>query len=122
YIQLDHAAIGIIDYSDISDSDLSSNKQLFQATNLLAITRPKDSVQHGYLRPYQYNLQDRLYPFTRDLYFVSTSGLNDVGMGFIAFVAGEIGQKIVLKSGLLPKYQTERWIELKSGPKPVIVK
>jgi phosphate transport system substrate-binding protein len=120
YIRQDLAAIGIIDYSDISDSDLPSNNQLFETTKLLAIARPKDSVQHGYIKPYQYNLQDRLYPFTRDLYFVSTSGLNDVGMGFIAFVAGEIGQKIVLKSGLLPKYQSERWIELKSSPKPVI--
>lgn len=120
YIHQDLSAIGIIDYSDISDSDLPSTKALYLTTNLLAISRPKDSTQHGYLRPYQYNLQDRLYPFTRDLYFVSTSGLNDVAQGFIAFVAGDIGQKVILKAGLLPRYQTERWIELKSSPKPVI--
>jgi phosphate transport system substrate-binding protein len=120
YIHQDLSAIGIIDYSDISDSDLPSTKALYLTSNLLAIARPKDSTQHGYLRPYQYNLQDRLYPFTRDLYFVSTSGLNDVAQGFIAFVAGDIGQKVILKAGLLPKYQSERWIELKSSPKPVI--
>ena len=122
YIHQDLNSIGIIDYSDISDSDLPSTKELYLNNNLLAISRPKDSVQHGYIRPYQYNLKDKLYPFTRDLYYVNTSGLNDVSAGFIAFVAGEIGQKIILKSGLLPKYQSERWVEFKSYSKPIIEK
>ena len=34
------------------------------------------------------------------------------GIGFASFITGEIGQKIILKAGLLPKYQSERIIEL----------
>ena len=66
-----------------------------------AAVRPKDSVQYGFLHPYQYNLQDRRYPYTRDIYYISRSGKSDLGLGFASFIAGEIGQKIILKAGLL---------------------
>jgi phosphate transport system substrate-binding protein len=79
---------------------------------LVGISRPADSLQMGFVRPFQYNLQDNLYPFTRDLYFISNSGKSDVGIGFATFICAEIGQKIILKAGLLPTYQTERIIEI----------
>lgn len=106
-------AIGVIDYTEISDSDEAYTKEVLARFHLLQISRPKDSLQVGYLAPFQYNLQDRHYPFTQDLYFISTSGKSDVGIGFASFITGEIGQKIMLKAGLLPLYQTERTIELK---------
>jgi phosphate transport system substrate-binding protein len=46
------------------------------------------------------------------LYFISKTGREDVGIGFASFICGEIGQKIILKAGLLPKFQSERNIEL----------
>ena len=112
YIQEHAQAIGIIDYGDISDSDSALTKDVLEKVRLLAISRPADSTQVGFVQPFQYNLQDRKYPFTRDLYFISKSGKSDVGIGFASFICGEIGQKIVLKSGLLPKFQSERIIEI----------
>ncbi len=114
YVNRDDRAIGIIDYSAISDSDEPYTKRVLAEATLLGISRPADSTQFGFVRPYQYNLQDRKYPFTRDLYVISKSGKTDVGIGFASFIAGEIGQKIILKAGLLPKYQSERVLEI--GP------
>jgi phosphate transport system substrate-binding protein len=112
YLDSHDNAIGIIDYSEISDSDNAYTKEVLAQNNLLGITRPLDSLQVGFVKPYQYNLQDRKYPFTRDLYFISKTGKNDVALGFATFLCAEIGQKIILKAGLLPKYQTLRSIEL----------
>jgi len=112
YVDAHDNAIGIVDYSDISDSDSAFTKEVLSKIHLLGITRPADSTQVGFVQPYQYNLQDRKYPFTRDLYFISKTGREDVGIGFASFICGEIGQKIVLKAGLLPKFQSERNIEL----------
>ncbi len=112
YVEAHDNAIGIVDYSDISDSDSAYTKEVLRKIHLLGITRPADSTQVGFVKPFQYNLQDRKYPFTRDLYFISKTGKDDVGTGFVAFVCGQIGQKIILKAGLLPKFQTERNIEL----------
>ncbi|WP_028297519.1 PstS family phosphate ABC transporter substrate-binding protein [Olivibacter sitiensis] len=60
----------------------------------------KDSTV--YYKPSQSNLALNLYPFKRKLYLVNVQGKNAVGMGFAAFLYDERGQKVVLKSGLLP--------------------
>lgn len=122
YVLLHPESIGVLDYTEMSDSDAPQTREILNKIQLIAVTRPKDSIQNGYLKPYQYNLQDKMYPFTRELYFIGKTGMNDVSTGFIAFIAGDIGQKIILKAGLLPTFQSERWIELKSGTKPKVEK
>ncbi len=56
----------------------------------------------AYYKPSQSNLAMGLYPFSRSLYVINCEPRNGLGIGFASFVAGERGQKIVLKSGLLP--------------------
>jgi phosphate transport system substrate-binding protein len=114
YIASQDNAIGLIDYTDISDSDSAYTKEVLAKFRLLGITRPIDSLQVGHVQPWQYNLQDRKYPFTRDIYITTKTGKSDVSIGFASFICEEKGQRIVLKAGLLPKYQTERNIEIKT--------
>jgi phosphate transport system substrate-binding protein len=122
YIMGHDQAIGIVDWSDISDSDNPITEEILKSIHLVGISRPQDSIQHGFVKPFQYNLQDDIYPFTRELYLISTTGMNDVGMGFASFISGEIGQKIILKAGLLPKFQSERIIEIKHSADIKVVK
>ena len=122
YVQKHDNAIGIVDWSDISDSDSALTKEILGAVELVGITRPVDSIQHGFVRPYQYNLQSDIYPFTRELYFISKTGMTDVGTGFASFISGEIGQKIILKAGLLPKYQSERILEIRNTSDIKVIK
>lgn len=56
----------------------------------------------GYYKPTQSNLALNLYPFTRSLYSINVQGKEAVGMGFSSFLHGERGQRLILKSGLLP--------------------
>jgi phosphate transport system substrate-binding protein len=122
YVMTHDNAIGIVDLNDLSDSDAQFAKEILASIELVGISRPVDSIQHGFVRPYQYNLQDRKYPFTRDLYIISRTGKSDVGTGFASFITGEIGQKIVLKSGLLPKYQSERVLEIRNSSDIKVIK
>lgn len=114
YVLAHENAIGIVDLSDISDTDSPLAKEMLTEIELVGITRPVDSIQYGFVKPYQYNLQDNKYPFLRNLYIISRTGRSDVSSGFASFVAGEIGQKIILKSGLLPIYQSERILEIRN--------
>jgi len=59
----------------------------------------------GYYSPTQNDLGEEKYPLARDLFIINCQGYSGLGMGFASFVAGDIGQRIVLKSGLLP-YKT----------------
>jgi phosphate transport system substrate-binding protein len=122
YIKIHDNAIGIIDYSDISDTDDSYTSDVLKTIQLLGISRPQDSIQAGFVKPFQYNLQDRKYPFTRDLYVITKTGRSDVGIGFASFICGEIGQKIILKTGLLPLFQTERSLEINQTADIKVVK
>ena len=57
----------------------------------------------SYYMPSQNNIAEGKYPLARDLFIVNGQGYTGLGMGFASFVAGDIGQRIVLKSGLLPE-------------------
>lgn len=56
----------------------------------------------NYYAPSQNNIAEGKYPLARDLYIINGQGYSGLGMGFASFVAGDIGQRIILKSGLLP--------------------
>ncbi len=55
-----------------------------------------------YYKPSQDNLAMGLYPLQRDLFIINCQGGSGLGWGLASFLAGEVGQRIVLKSGLLP--------------------
>jgi phosphate transport system substrate-binding protein len=56
----------------------------------------------NFYAPSQNNIAEIKYPLARDLYIINAQGYSGLGMGFSSFIAGDIGQRIVLKSGLLP--------------------
>ncbi len=68
----------------------------------------------SYFAPTQNNLAEGTYPLARDLYIVNCQGTTGLGMGFASFLAGEIGQRIVLKSGMLPAVMPGRKILIKN--------
>ncbi|HEX8268348.1 MAG TPA: substrate-binding domain-containing protein [Flavobacterium sp.] len=66
------------------------------------ILKVRGLTDNQYYFPSQNNLAEGKYPLARDLYIVSAQGFSGLGVGFSSFIAGERGQRIILKSGLLP--------------------
>jgi phosphate transport system substrate-binding protein len=64
--------------------------------------------------PSQNNIAEGKYPLARNLYLINAQGFSGLGMGFASFIAGDIGQRIVLKSGLLPAYMPGRKLIIRS--------
>ncbi|WP_310379893.1 substrate-binding domain-containing protein [Flavobacterium sp.] len=62
----------------------------------------KGTTSTNFYTPSQNNIAEGKYPLARDLYIINCQGYSGLGMGFASFVAGDIGQRIILKSGLLP--------------------
>ncbi len=121
YIKTHIGSVGIIDWTSIADSDDPYSKKILSEIRLIKVLPPSNSKFKKFVEPYQYNLQDDQYPFTKTLYCISRSAKSDLGLGFASFITGEIGQKIILKAGLLPIYQTDRWVEIKSGNDPKVI-
>lgn len=113
--------IGILDWSNIADEDDPNTDELLQNVSIIEISGILPVTENTFYRPEQANLNG-YYPFTRDLYIIRRVGITDVSLGFASFVCEDRGQKILLKAGLLPEYQSERWIEFKGTEKYNVVK
>jgi phosphate transport system substrate-binding protein len=74
-------------------------QEFVDKVNVLSV---KSLTGNDYSEPTQNDLAEGKYPLARDLYIINCQGNSGLGMGFASFVAGDIGQRIILKSGLLP--------------------
>ena len=80
-----------------------SVKSMLTNIKVMAVRNVKTAPNNkDYFKPSQDNLGAELYPLSRKVYMLNYQGGTGLGMGFASFVAGEIGQRIILKSGLLP--------------------
>ncbi len=61
-----------------------------------------------FVQPTQDQIGRQTYPATRIIKMLNYQGYSGLGMGFASFVAGEIGQRIILKSGLVPMRMPSR--------------
>ncbi|MFA6944499.1 MAG: substrate-binding domain-containing protein [Pedobacter sp.] len=66
----------------------------------------------AFYKPTQNDIALGLYPLTRSLYIINCEGGAGLGTGFASFIAGERGQRVVLKSGLLPDSIPSREINI----------
>ena len=110
YVNKNKNAIGILSVNWISDRDDTLSRKFLKKVKVVGIA--KDNVSKAY-RPYQAYIKTKEYPFCRDVYMINRQTRAGLGMGFVSFVAGEKGQLIILKSGLIPAIAPVRIIEMK---------
>ena len=67
--------------------------------------------------PTQNDIAEKKYPLARDLYIINCQGYSGLGMGFASFIGGDIGQRIILKSGLVPIRTPGRKLLIKTKSK-----
>ena len=73
-----------------------------------------DNEKGQYKLPSQSNLKTGDYPLCRDLYLIDCQGKAGLGTGFAAFLASDIGQRIILKAGLAPDSLPSRQIIIRN--------
>lgn len=95
-------AIGFISYSWLLEPD----KDYAALVNKVKIVGVKDESNKAnpqtYFKPSQNTLAMREYPLVRGLYIINSTAHAGLGTGFASFLVSERGQRIVLRSGLLP--------------------
>jgi phosphate transport system substrate-binding protein len=114
YVESHQNAIGIISVNWISDRQDSVSHSFLKKIQVVAVTSELDPDGVDYYRPYQGFVADKSYPFIRKVYVITRETFTGLGSGFAAFVAGDIGQRIILKSGMVPSVMPVRLIQIKS--------
>jgi phosphate transport system substrate-binding protein len=102
YVSTHPDAIGITGFNWLNDPD----KDYADAVDKVKIVGVKDEASkinpNEYFKPSQTTLVEHTYPLSRSLYVIDCTGRKGLGAGFASFLASERGQRIILKSGLLP--------------------
>ena len=102
YISTHNQAIGVVGMAYLSDKDDKQVSENKSAIKLLSI-RYKDSL--GIMKasyPVQEEVALKKYPFIRTIFVINLDGSQNLGTGFANHLVGERGQRIILKSGLMP--------------------
>ncbi len=98
FVSENEGMIGVVGVNWLSQPTPEMQK-IVEKVNILSVKGLEDS---NYIYPSQNNIAEGKYALARDLYIINCQGYSGLGMGFASFIAGDIGQRIVLKSGLLP--------------------
>lgn len=98
FVSENEGMIGVVGVNWLSQPTANMT-QYIEKVNILGV---KGLNGNQYYYPSQNDLAEEKYPLARDLFIINCQGYTGLGMGFSSFMAGEIGQRIILKSSLMP--------------------
>lgn len=109
YVANNKNALGLLSVNWISDMDDSTTTNILKKIKVVAIGKDDASTP---VKPYQAYIKTKDYPFTRSVYMINRQTRAGLGMGFVSFVAGDKGQLMILKAGLIPAIAPVRLLEI----------
>ena len=102
YVESSPNAIGILGSNWLNDKRDSTNLTFKRNIRVMRVSRMEKATPYNSYLPYQGYLLNGNYPLVRTLYIILNDPHNGLPTGFSHFVESPIGQKIILKAGLLP--------------------
>lgn len=105
-------AMGIVGFAWLNDPDEDYAADV-QKVKIVGVKDENSKTDpKTYFKPSQETLVLKTYPLSRSLYIIDCTGKKGLGAGFASFLASERGQRIILKSGLLPDSIPSREINI----------
>jgi phosphate transport system substrate-binding protein len=114
YVQTHKNAIGILSVNWISDPQDSVSNNFLSRIQVAGITSYAGTTSaNTFYQPYQAYIVYKYYPFIRNIYFIDRQTYDGLASGLDAFLAGDKGQRIILRSGLVPATAPVTIVEIK---------
>ncbi len=85
--------------AELASDEPTQGKAVDSSVKVLKVRR--DDQVEAY-KPYQQYIYDGSYPLFRQIYMVTVGANGGLNHGFYSFVTGRIGQKIILRTGIMP--------------------
>jgi len=107
-------AIGVISVNWISDKEDTVSNRFLKQVKVVGVSTPGNN-DHGssFYKPYQAYIAQGDYPFTRNIYCINRQTYRGLAYGLSSFIAGEKGQLIILRSGMVPAAMPVRIVQIK---------
>lgn len=114
YVATHPNAMGVVGVNWIGNSADSTRLSFHQAIRVVALSKATVAEPTTSYQPFQAYLALGQYPFTRTLYAVVNDPKSGLPSGFLNFLTGFRGQRIILKSGLVPATAAVRIVDIKT--------
>jgi len=106
-------ALGIISASWISDPTDTLSLTFIDKIRVMAVCPYEDAREDNSYLPQAAWIALKYYPLTRDIYMITSDAPSYLPSGFMHFVGGDRGQRIILKSGIVPSNPPLRLISVR---------
>lgn len=111
-VEEDKNTIGLIGVAWISDQDDSLARGFTQRVRVASLIPRVENPESPSMKPWQAYIALKQYPLWREVQIISREARVGLGTGFASFIASDKGQRIVLKSGLVPAKAPVRLIQI----------
>jgi phosphate transport system substrate-binding protein len=105
-------ALGIIGVNWISNQRDTTCMGFLDKIKVIAVSKEVNATEANSFQPYQAYLANGQYAFTRNVYVILADPRIGLTSGFTSFITSDRGQRIILKSGILPVTQPVRIIHV----------
>lgn len=117
YVSKHENAIGIVSVNWISDMDDTLSQSFLKKIKVVGLTDeeyPNELTK--FRKPRQAYIANKTYPLCRSVYMINRQTRAGLGTGFVSFVAGEKGQRMMKLAGLVPATMQVRLIQITNKP------
>jgi len=106
-------SIGIIGVNWLGNEKDTTNLSFKPEIRVMAVTGDATATVANSYKPFQAYLFYGYYPLTRNIYVIVNDPRGSLPSGLTSFLTSERGQRIILKSGLVPATQPVRIVHVK---------
>jgi phosphate transport system substrate-binding protein len=117
YVSSHENSLGVISVNWISDRDDTLSQAFLKKVKVVGLTDeefPNELTK--FRKPHQAYIANKLYPLCRSVYMINRQTRAGLGTGFVSFVAGEKGQRMMKLAGLVPATMQVRLIQITNKP------
>ena len=110
YVKNTPNALGIIGVNWISNPNDSTKLSFDETIRVMSVGIEDEITTENTYKPVPAYLNNTNYPLIRDVFIILTDLRGTLPAGFVKFMAGDAGQRIILKAGLVPATRPTREI------------
>lgn len=105
-------ALGIIGVNWLTNKLDSTNLSFNDIIKVMSVSNETIATIEGSYKPFQAYLFYDYYPLTRNVFIILNDPRSSLPSGFTSFLTSDRGQRIILKSGLVPATQPIRVVHV----------
>ena len=113
YVSKTPNAIGVIGVNWLGNRKDTTNLSFKSEVRVMAVTSENEATVVNTYKPYQAYLFYGYYPLTRSIFVILNDPRSSLPSGLTTFLTSDKGQRIILKSGLVPATQPVRSVHIK---------